>query len=129
MRSFTASIILIIVLLTGAIINDLYIKNILNELSCSIEALPECKEEKDFSHYNDTEEKIRQLEKLWQQNTKLIGLTVNQKYISDITLKLTELKAAFVSKEPFDYLSQKESALHSIANMRNAQCTSFASII
>lgn len=129
MRSFVASIILIAVLLSLGIINNFYIKDSLDQIASEIEALPSFKSEDEFETRPDVEDTLSKLKVLWSESSKLISLTVNQKYISDITIKLAELNEAYAAKEVFDFLSLKESALHSIAVMRAAQCTSFASIV
>ncbi len=124
MRSFIISLVLILVLIGCAVFNNCYIKSVSEQMTSIIENLPG-----NGNDEADARAEIDRLNDIWQKNLTPISLTVSRKYIAEISLALSNMKEAYATGEEYDFAASKKAALHSLATLRDTQCTSLASII
>lgn len=122
MRSFIISLILIFVIVGGAVFNDFYISSLVDDLISITKKLPDT-----FS--DEGEAYVSQIKEVWEGNLTMLGLTVNQKYISSVTLALLNLCAAQKAQEKFDYLSSRDALIEALCILRSSQCAELQSII
>ena len=122
MRSFIISLALIFAIVGAAIFNDFYISSLTDNLISITEKLPD-------SFSAEGKSSISEIQSIWERNLNTLGITVNQKYISAVSLALLNLNAAQEAQEEYDYLCSRDALIEALRILRATQCAGVQSVI
>ena len=80
MKSFIISIVMLLLIVCGIVFNSIYLTNLTEEM---------------LDLAGDIPENLDELTILWEKNHKIIGITVNNNYIYDITTSLISARRLY----------------------------------
>ena len=114
MKSIAIPVILLLIVIALVVITSVYSVHELNLLIEKTNALPEEPNE-------DTVDKLKKIEKLWNDKKELYSATIKYDFIYNFSKEINNAKAGCVSDDPGTYLSAKKSIIVLLEYLRDVQ--------
>lgn len=122
MKSLTATIVLLVLTLSGIAVNFIYINNVANRMESAVDSLPEPGDPACL----DAAEEIRDL---WESNTRFVGLSVGYAVLDRVSEQSAALCAAARSGDAFSYSIYRDLLRDALSDLRRLERFSFENIL
>lgn len=120
MRAFIISLILICVMITCAVLNNIYIIKITDQMLCAIDSMPD--------KIVGASESVRAPYLIWEENSEKLSLTINFRFIDGITAHALSASVNYDTGDLSSYLTSKASLRDAIEDLRKCELISFFGI-
>jgi len=91
MKTFIASIVVLVTMLLGIFLYLNYLTNVVDELMCFIEQIQQTATEK---HWSDCSENIKELKKMWDKHKKVLCFFTDHGDLDEVEQALSKLQTS-----------------------------------
>lgn len=122
MKAFVISLIIFTLMLTGIVINNIYINNVADELTVMVGNIPRADKDGCYSEAS-------RINEYWEKHQALIGMSVSFVELNRVSDNITALLVYADEKDVTEFECSKKLLLNSIAEMRRLESLEFDDIM